>query len=120
MDEYNGIRERAGMESLVTFLADGDEVSINYREKDRYQKEVDDAFEKFLNRLDREFHISSRDNREVCGAVNDFLMVCRDAYFKAGLAAGFHICKNLDMEYLNVKEDGIIRSMIENMAGNIL
>ena len=82
MDGYNGIKERAGMESLVTFLADGDEVSISYMEKDMYQKEVDAAFEQVLNRLDQEFHISSRDNHEVCGAVNDFLMVCRDAYFK--------------------------------------
>lgn len=120
MDGYNGIKERAGIESLVTFLADGDEVNIMFREKDMYQKGVDAAFEQFLDRLDQEFQIFCRDNHEVCCAVDDFMIVCRDAYFKAGMAAGFQICKNLDIEYLNAKEDSTVRSMIKNAAYHIL
>ncbi len=116
MDGYNGINERAGVENLVAYLSDGDEICIQCREKDLYRKQVDAALEHMFERLDQIFRVSCRDNKEVCDALSGFSSVCQDAYFKAGLAAGFQICKNLDREYLNVEGDGAVKSMIEKIV----
>lgn len=119
MDGFKGIMERAGLDSLMAYLADGDETCIRYSEKDSYQKQVDAAFEHMFDRLDQELKGSCRDNEEICSAVSDFSSVCQDAYFKAGLVAGFQLCKNLDMEYLDRKGDGRDQSTNRNPAGNI-
>lgn len=113
MNGFKRIMERAGVDSMMAYLADGDETGIQCREKDVYQKQVDAAFEHMFDSLDQELKNSCRDNQEICSAVSDFSSVCQDAYFKAGLIAGFQLCKNLDMEYLNMKEDGMIKSIIE-------
>lgn len=118
MDRFKEIMERAQLDSITAYLADGDEPGIRPGSKDSCRKQVDDAFEHMFDRLDREFKGSCRDNQEICSAVSDFSSACQGIYFKAGLAAGFQICKNLDMEYLDMKEDKMIEFIIRNLAGD--
>ena len=106
-------------ESPFTYLADGDEMHTQRSKKDSYQKQVDDAFEHMFDRLDQELKASCRDNQEICSAVSDFSFVCQDVYFKAGLVAGFQLYKNLNMEYLDMKGDGIIQSIIKYLAEDV-
>lgn len=119
MDGFKGIMERAGTDSMVAYLAYGDEEGIRRSKKDLYQKQVDDAFEHMFDRLDRELKASCRDNQEICSALSDFSSVCQDAYFKAGMVAGFQLCKNLDMEYMDMKGDGMIKSLMKCLAGDV-
>lgn len=71
MDGFKGIMERAGIDSMIAYLADGDGTSIRRSEKDSYQKQVDAAFEHMFDRMDKELKDSCRDNQEICSAVSD-------------------------------------------------
>ena len=62
MDGYKGIMERAGVDSMMAYLADGDETGIRSSGKDSYQKQVDAAFELMFDRLDQGLKESCRDN----------------------------------------------------------
>ncbi len=95
MNGYDKILKRASLDSLAAYFLNED-VIPDSNEKDLYQKECDSAFEEIFDSLEKVFQMSCRDNEDVCVALSGFFMACKDAYFKAGLIAGFQIFRNLD------------------------
>lgn len=105
MDCYQKIRERANLDRLTEYFADVEEDFAKSKRKDTYQRQADMAYEQLFDQLSHILQTDVRDREELCGILADFAAKCQEIYFKAGMAVGFQICRNLDREYLQLKEE---------------
>ena len=105
VDRYQKIRERADLDRLTDYFADVEEDFAKIKQKDTYQKQVDAAYEQLFDQLSQILQTDVRDREELCSILADFAAKCQEIYFKAGMAVGFQICRNLDMEYMQLKEE---------------
>lgn len=117
MGNLDGIERRAKLDSLVSYLMDG---ACALPIKDGfYCGQVISEYERLFDILDQKFQIKSRESEDICNILADVYATCQSAYFEAGLAAGFHICKNLSSEYLAMEENDEIKFMIRELAKKI-
>lgn len=105
MDHYQRIKERAKLDRLTDYFADVEEDFAKNKEKDSYQKQVDAAYEQLFDQLSQLLQMDVRDREDLCSILADFAVKCQEIYFKAGMTVGFQICRNLDLEYIQLQEE---------------
>ena len=113
VDHYRKIKERAKLDRLADYFADVEEDFIKDKEKDLYQKRVDAAYERLFDQLSQLLQVDVREREELCSVLADFAAECQEIYFKAGMAVGFQLCRNLDLEDRKLQgEDGFLDRMV--------
>ena len=113
VDHYRKIKERAKLDRLADYFSDVEEDFIKDKEKDLYQKRVDAAYERLFDQLSQLLQVDVREREELCSVLADFAAECQEIYFKAGMAVGFQLCRNLDLEYRKLQgEDGFLDRML--------
>ncbi|MCI9123932.1 MAG: hypothetical protein HFH35_07630 [Eubacterium sp.] len=116
MDLFEGIKKRTEADSLLRYIESG---TCKFTIEDLYHMQVDEEFERLIQKISTALCIDCKNNSEICDAAEDFYGVCQELYFKAGLVSGFQICKNLGNEYRNIKEDDAIRFIIKKLTAEL-
>ncbi len=114
MGEYEGIGKRAEIDSIVDYFMDG--ACPEPAQEDTFHAKAERKCEELLDKIDQEYMTKSRDNKEICEVLGEFYSACQSISFKAGLAAGFQISKNLGHEYWEMKGDEVIKNVINSMS----
>ena len=105
MDQFQKIKERAQLDRLADYFSDVEEDFAKNKEKDLYQKRVDAAYERLFDQLSQLLRTDVRDREDLCSVLADFAAECQESYFRAGMAVGYQICRNLDLDYRTIKEE---------------
>lgn len=101
--EFKKMLKRVNLDEIIAYVLC--ESGTEGKQAERYDKQVDNSFDTFFERIEELYPIADRNDNKLFDIISDFAVLHDKVYFEMGIVIGFQLYKNLEQGYRNINAD---------------